>query len=1685
MMTSKFVSLTRKVGMGKSLQYMLYTTVCIVSFIIALIIIWWFLEKPYTKEDFIVPAPYMVMVGLSYSSNAPGDDGSVYYADIDVPMNPKWIISGLNGIGDIAGSYGKLYTVGNGLQKDKVLGHGGYDSATRVGGGDTASLRYISVDDDGTVVGVNEAGSNNAVYARTVKDSYKSAGATVASAAISGGKMFSIGADRNLYYHSKIPINGARVNVAGVGDSGWKHVTFDGGVVCALTEQGGNLWCADSNIEYANANWKQQGTKQFTSISLKGGRLVGIATDDKIYYSNSYTSPVWTEVSMKQYDSTGAVSGPGVPRLKKVILMYPSLDARRKRFLGSAAQCNHDEQRIGNLCYAPCASGRAGTGTKCPYRRKQTPAIALCASGDYINGSCYQPCTNPNSTASGDKCLGMSKVKDLKTRKRIEPAYYSCPKDGAVAARYVRIRPTTLIENNKLCISKVVVKTADGAILSLPSGMPNLKSTIGSMSGTGISNNKASIPIQAMKVVNTPEGGSLTAPLNIYVAEEGGVTKMISSDTVGTAKYYAGALASWTDDYWISGTANGVRADKKYMLTLNTAPVKVFATDGTCVDAPIGGGSCAGSFNTYLSSSKYDTELNGGMTIRANKTYWEVDLGASLNIKTIEFTGCNYITAGATPNRGPVDAGATSQPSADQIKGMRIELSDNNGFINRPIASRTMGSEVNQVFTFTYLSREEGVETICYDDCPKINGVQSLYSLDGTCVAASGGVTSRSVTSPLPLREPVCGLPKNADGSDFSIVAKKKDGTPWNIGNWKINPSDPAQLLSCDVLPGSTLLPLRASYGIPRNSHTIPEAITYTLQDNDNNEYTADPKVTGGYKCVKLEQSMCDYYNVGGKQYKLTGNLCMRTDVSPGFEMNRQWLWSPEDQGRWSDCPHGYRTDPVTCYKWECDTDAARTAIAFTLGAWLIGRGCVLDRHKIYDSNSEKLWGGLMWPRCPAGYSRHYLAGVEGARAPTGWCVQDKKNPTWGDLYIGPNYDVGDGAAHTELNRYALKGPNTIYKSDNLRNLNGDSKPLVSNPPDSSRTSEDNFKIPLIRRSSSIIADPHTFPSQCRCLNGDGTVNKEAYLYNNKCVKCASSNQFFYTKGAISDSFKWGPELKNKFLSMYDDAVTRPIDQKPFTNLIDAKRMCETDPFCKGITRSYDRNGTPYYYMRAGTVPTGLAPPSSGSSGSIHSSALTTSTAQLYTWDSSWKKNEPDASTMDLPIGKRANTPYSTDNIPTAFADDYISPHTKGSSPMFRAPTTTASSLIASMTNDVLEAAGAWTSWLTAVQNPNTYYTLVGVERKLSVTNKPPDNGICVAPCDIQHSEYDPIRMIYDRVNNEYILYGTTCHDATQVVINKPSIPAIYNPQKGEDCENGFDLNTAGSCAEECEPSALDDGVKCSEVSTKRPSIEPILSCASNLKLIGGVCVHECEPGFIENGDYCEPLTSTLDIPSTIKCTKAPYKYSSKYQGSSPSSSLVVNKWLCDSPEDQYALVQGPSDKSVASSYVNPNDIICYADDSSTGMYYCQSVYDAINQTEDSQRTSFSTTCDTLTKSYFDLSNNLTILMSANNSAQKSAMQTAGIEMTLRSVIEKMCGSASGSGSGSGSRSTPYGSPATCNALRTQLSALHSNINSGSGTTSGILTPIAIARSSRDKLISLLRDIKCCPPDETSYPWCD
>jgi hypothetical protein len=318
-----------------------------------------------------------------------------------------------------------------------------------------------------------------------------------------------------------------------------------------------------------------------------------------------------------------------------------------------------------------------------------------------------------------------------------------------------------------------------------------------------------------------------------------------------------------------------------------------------------------------------------------------------------------------------------------------------------------------------------------------------------------------------------------------------------------------------------------------------------------------------------------------------------------------------------------------------------------------------------------------------------------------------------------------------------------------------------------------------------------------------------------------------------------------------------------------------------------------------------------------------------------------------------------------------------------------------------------------------------------------------------------------------------------------PNVPAIYVPQKGKSCPDVPQANgpnkvyqfvggtfaggssvggafTGGSCVEECPYGTKDSGSQCVTSSSKRASSVPTYNCGNfngkKLELVDTVCVYPCENGDVRNGEYCEPpqLISTLASASGsagIHCTQTAYGYSGS-QGSGRS------KWLCESPDDTKALLAGVNTAGGLSSYVNQNDIICTADDPTTGMYFCQSVSDAKNNKEDMERPDIQTTCDGLVKAYYDLSHNLDILATANTSAQNASGKLLTIFTTLQGVYRSICPAGSGSST-------------LCTSLNSQLAALNTNMNAGSGATTGIMTPIQAAMASRDNLVAQMRKFQC------------
>lgn len=533
--------------MKKSLQYILYYIICITLLIIALIFFWWFTGKPYTKENFVTPAPYMVLVGLTAT-------GDVYYADVDVPMAPKWVKNtGISGVGDIAGSYGTLYTTGTTTAAGPIK-YGAYDSGTQTT--ITGTATQIAADD---ATGFAVLSGTSMSYSPTNTGPINTTTTVVKNMSISNGGLYTVDTNNWLVYSpTTATTTWTTISKTSTSTTAWKQVSFDN-QVCAV-DNAGYVWCADKNVANDKANWTQQGLQKFNQICLKGERMVGVGTDNKVYYADYYTtdltSPVrWQVLPTQPYTTAGVSTGTPVT-FKKVILMFPAPYARRRRFKssgGSGSACNSNEELIedstGSYCYQMCPSGRPATGKTCPYRAKYIAATPNCpgetgvkGSGkgvvEFINDSCYQECPD-GYTASGDICLGAttnkgsSALKGSTTTPNYTPANENCPADGSVSGRYVRIRPTKLIDNNKLCIQKLVVKDSAGTVLT---------NTVQVPTPTGFSSDETSSGVNApltgatgtyylsgYKWDKDPDGGTINRSANLYWEVDLGEVKKIKT----------------------------------------------------------------------------------------------------------------------------------------------------------------------------------------------------------------------------------------------------------------------------------------------------------------------------------------------------------------------------------------------------------------------------------------------------------------------------------------------------------------------------------------------------------------------------------------------------------------------------------------------------------------------------------------------------------------------------------------------------------------------------------------------------------------------------------------------------------------------------------------------------------------------------------------------------------------------------------------------------------------------------------------------------------------------------------------------------------------------------------------------------------------------------------------------------
>jgi hypothetical protein len=1436
---------------------------CIVSLIIALIFFWWFTGKPYTRENFATPVPYMILVGLS--------GGDVYYADIDVPMNPKWIKS-VSGIQDIAGSYGKLYTVTTGGSQVK---YGDYDSTTQ-NSMSGASVSNVSVDDImNKVAGLNQQQYR---YSSSLSGPLNNVNAGLAkSISINGGRGYRVASDGILQYS----LNPSTTTWTSVTTSGWESVSLDNGVVCALKTDG-TLWCADRNILNTSVEFKQQGTRTFTNISLKGGRLVGVGRDNKTYYSDTYSPPEWSSLPTQPYTTTGQATGAPLT-FSKVILMYPPLDARRKRFLGSATSCNANEQRIGNLCYQSCPNGMISTSTKCPYRAKFINAIASCSTGEYLNNECYQPCTTGSIDPENPLlCTGTSTLKDPPVPVRdVAQATSNCDVTGSIRGRYVRIRPTSLISNNKLCIESVDVKNAQGEI--------------------------------------------------------------ISNKRTGSAHPSASASDS---------------------------------LDPASVECPISS-TCAYS-STYLSGSKYDKDADGGKLNRSTSLYWDLDLGSIMSIKSVYIKGCNYVPISNTGETS-VNGGSTN---GDQITGMSLEILYENNFpTTPPITRRSLGPEKEQTIVFNFTTSKNNA---CYDDCPKMNGVLSVLDpISDVCTASMGGITTRSISVPTDVGSVTPTSPLNSSGRSMGVPGTTVTGTAVNYVNWVPDPSDSNYILTCDNFPGSSLKPISTRTNVPSpksrpDSELVGEYYNYFERIDSMARFDyilglgneVGTVSTNNFMNGVPQRPFCDEYTyIPESRYMnpstTIANALYKMNTNNTFTSN--WV---EEGNVFSN-----KETPHVCIianKVQCSTPSIISpSTAFT-----------------YDDNINACKVTDPAATTIINYGRASLESV----VP---CVVS----VW---------------TYSTFTR-------TLNAINTLTGINLADR-LYSNP-----------KV----KTNESIAKPVRIRATEMCLKSDGSLDKRLFPYNGRCLKCASPNEVFYPKGA-TNLVTWSDEMPRKTL-----LGNTSYGYVRFYSVDDAKHICETIPDCNGVS------GTPgNYSLRSGSSPISTGP---------------TTFDPLNT--SSWVKTVGASATIKH--GDYKGKVASDIAIPREFADNYVGP--LGSRPSAPPSSSTildmyntAAGALSNMMSS-LGAAAAFKLYEDSINNTSKYYSIFGLERRINSSTgsrggseNPSDYGVCVGPCDSAHPIHDPIQIYEDTANNLKILYGTTCHDATKMTFDRPMVAPIYTPQAGgTECPNETYARSGSQCIKQCPYGTEDTGTHCRGTKSSRISTPPRYSCPEGTNKVDSICVFNCENGNTPKGGYCDLTQETVSPGSgsgSIKCTKTTHGYSHE-------SGSGVNKWLCDSLEDLNTLVGFSGSSSTGrTSYVNENDIVCSADDPTTGMYYCQTVSEAKNQTYNNKSTDVQMTCQNLKSAYYDLSNNLDILSRASTSAENASQKVATIQISLQSIYNSQCSS---------------GSSSLCTQLNTQLNALSTNINSGSGAIANVSTPIQLAIASRDNLVAKMKQFQC------------
>jgi hypothetical protein len=707
--------------MYKYLRYILYYAICIVCLIVALLLLWKFMQP--IREPFASLTPAYLMLAATDAT------GAIYFSEVDVPLNPRWQLAAYKGIstaGGIVGSYGTLYMTKASSAPVMATMVAAAASPTS----STGTLTQISIDDDETVGGIDSTGY---VYYGSFKDSATGSN-KMSWVSFSGGKAYGVGTDRNLYFcaiSNSVANTVAKLTwtkITGGANFGelWAKVSLSGNVVAAL-QTNGALYYALNSIEDSTTAWNAVAGKTFKTISMQGYRFIGVATDDNVYYTDDLTRASFRQIKTAVYACTNpgktAFTTTGAsPTFTQVEMFLPDPASRKKRYaeiIGTDLSCNSSETLIGSYCYQPCPNGQAASGIRCPYLARQINANVSCSGSvgaDLINGACYGPCADANTvinTADTVSCVGNVIRKTTKNRNIQSTPSSNCPSGGVVLGRYLRIRPSMAM-NNKICLTSVVVKNSDGVVL---------------------------------------------------------------------------------------------------------AATAATSTDGTCPGGPIGKGGSG--CTTFQSGATYDTDADGGVANRSYKTYWDLDLGNIVGIKTVTVTGC------------------TGMP----ILGLRLEVLRAANYSYTPaITTKKLGSGTGapRSQTVTFRFAPDATEQNCVEPCPGTGSADrwgdetTTDTGEGTCLLSTTTVSQRSITVPRVVAPQMILPPSDMNSIQMSGQSVAR--------NWVVDPTDSRYYLSCDGFTGSVLKPVTTTVTVSGNA---AGSVSYT-KDGASIANLAQ----GGYVCI-------------------------------------------------------------------------------------------------------------------------------------------------------------------------------------------------------------------------------------------------------------------------------------------------------------------------------------------------------------------------------------------------------------------------------------------------------------------------------------------------------------------------------------------------------------------------------------------------------------------------------------------------------------------------------------------------------------------------------------------------------------------------------------------------------------------------------------------------------------------